>query len=293
MNRFRAIALVCGGILLVLVEVCHAQGGVPPVMLPIPPYPRAGDIAHIYVIDQSLATPNADPFIYVYNAESPERVVRYGARWSGSSVDLSLEALPVGKYTAKYFDVPTALGPNDRPKLSIEFFIYRDGPVNVVEYYSATRDHYFMTTDFEEMARLDTGVTPGWQRTGESFHALPPEKIPSYGRPVCRFYGLPEFGIDSHFFAATPQECQAVEDKWPDRWLLETRTAFGTYVDIFPIDCSDTMQHVYRLYNNRPDANHRYTVSAAIRDAMIAKGWILEAFDHFPWEEPYTMCVPL
>ena len=67
----------------------------------------------------------------------------------------------------------------------------------------------------------------------------------------------------------------------PDPGLVgQIREAFGTYVDIFPIDCSDTMQHVYRLYNNRPDANHRYTVSPAIRDQMMANGWILEAFDH-------------
>jgi hypothetical protein len=46
------------------------------------------------------------------------------------------------------------------------------------------------------------------------------------------------------------------------------------YSDYF---CTDTHRPLHRLYNNRADANHRYTVSPAIRDAMIAKGWILDS----------------
>jgi hypothetical protein len=35
---------------------------------------------------------------------------------------------------------------------------------------------------------------------------------------------------------------------------------------------------IYRLYDNRPDANHRYTTDAQIRLAMIASGWIPEGY---------------
>jgi hypothetical protein len=35
---------------------------------------------------------------------------------------------------------------------------------------------------------------------------------------------------------------------------------------------------VYRLFNNRADANHRYTTSIAIRDQMAARGYIAEGY---------------
>ena len=50
-------------------------------------------------------------------------------------------------------------------------------------------------------------------------------------------------------------------------------------------------QPLYRLYNNRPDANHRYTVSTQIRDEMLAKGWILEG-RYYAGADTYAMCIP-
>ena len=35
---------------------------------------------------------------------------------------------------------------------------------------------------------------------------------------------------------------------------------------------------LYRLYNNRPDVNHRYTTSLTIRQQMINAGWIPEGY---------------
>ena len=33
---------------------------------------------------------------------------------------------------------------------------------------------------------------------------------------------------------------------------------------------------VYRVFSNRPDANHRYMIEAAVRAAMVALGWLAE-----------------
>ena len=45
--------------------------------------------------------------------------------------------------------------------------------VDVVEYYNATLDHYFITADPAEIALLDGGGLGGaWQRTGESFAGI-------------------------------------------------------------------------------------------------------------------------
>jgi len=35
---------------------------------------------------------------------------------------------------------------------------------------------------------------------------------------------------------------------------------------------------MYRVYNNRPDANHGYTTSLQTRNDMVALGWIVEGF---------------
>ena len=52
--------------------------------------------------------------------------------------------------------------------------------------------------------------------------------------------------------------------------------------------CPSGMQPVYRLFNNRPDANHRYTIDKAVRDQMVAQGWIAEG----DGADAVAMCVP-
>ena len=196
--------------------------------------------------------------------------------------------LPAGTYVARYFDQLTGPAPGDVPRGEIRFFVSGTGLIDVVEYFNATLGHYFITGDPTEIEKLDTGVIAGWRRTGESFRAFPPDQIPSFAQPVCRFYGLPSAGLDSHFYSASPEECAAVKAKWPDAWIPETDDAFGALGDTYPFDC----MHVFRLYNNRPDANHRYTTSTVIRDQMIAQGWILEAAFFPPYDDPYSMCLP-
>ena len=36
------------------------------------------------------------------------------------------------------------------------------------------------------------------------------------------------------------------------------------------------MVPVYRVFSNRPDANHRYMTDAALRDQMVSRGWLAE-----------------
>ena len=33
---------------------------------------------------------------------------------------------------------------------------------------------------------------------------------------------------------------------------------------------------IYRVFSNRPDANHRYLTDKALRKQMAAKGWLAE-----------------
>jgi len=148
-------------------------------------------------------------------------------------------------------------------------------PVPVVEYYWAAKDHYFVTADPAEIAALDASPPGGWVRTGQSFGAY--AQATGIASRVCRFYIPPPYG-DSHYFSASPDECAAVQVKFP-ALLEETTNAF--YIDLPDLTtgaCPANTTPVYRLYNNRADANHRYTTSLAIRSQMLAKGYVAEGY---------------
>lgn len=206
----------------------------------------------------------------------------------GGPIRVPLPPLPEGRYVVVY-DGSANMPDPERHRAQTAFSVSSAGYATVVEFYHAALDHYFITSAPDEIAKLDQGIIRGWTRTGESFRAIVPAVAASTATPVCRMYGLPEFGIDSHFFSAGSSECDVVAQKWPDRWILETPAAFAIpplYVgpNASNTTCGDDMQPLYRLYNNRADANHRYTTSRASRDQMLAKGWILEGptYDFYP-----------
>jgi len=150
------------------------------------------------------------------------------------------------------------------------------GTVPVIEYYRADKDHYFMTASAPEQGFVDFYLAGTFQRTGELFYAwVDPALAPSDAVPVCRFYSpLPL--IDSHFFTAFADECNFVISHWPTVWLLESRAAFY----VVPADslgnCRAGTLPVYRFFDNRNDANHRYTIDLSVRRAMLNRGWAPE-----------------
>ena len=129
-----------------------------------------------------------------------------------------------------------------------------------------------MTAFTDEEAKLDAG-TPiaGWTRTAESF--------PAYSTngaglsTVCRFFGTPGLGVNSHFYTAFDFECAAV--KQLAGWTFEAN-AFYIAADV--AQCPASTRPVYRLYNNGMggDPNHRYTTRWPVISDMQADGWVLE-----------------
>ena len=164
------------------------------------------------------------------------------------------------------------------------------GMVAVVEFYNAALDHYFITASAKEIADLDGGVHKGWARTGKSFKAYAPGSTGSTGRrPVCRAYGNPAAGLDSHFYSASPQECVATLSKFKDAWLLEASEVFEMELpDAVTGACASGGAPIYRVWNNRADSNHRYTTSIADRDAMVARGYVKEGYG----PDSVTLCAP-
>jgi hypothetical protein len=151
--------------------------------------------------------------------------------------------------------------------------------LDLVEYYHAGRDQYFLTGDANEMRDLDTGVHPGWTRTGEVLPIFDTGNPMLAGStPVCRFAGNPARGLGSHFYSASPKECEDVRTRFGDDWLLESNEVFRVHPVSTAGVCPANTKPVHRLYNQRVDVNHRYTTQASIAQAMIARGYVAEGW---------------
>ena len=159
------------------------------------------------------------------------------------------------------------------------------GPVAALEFYHAAFDHYFVTTLPADIAALDSGRLSGWVRTGLTFNAFP-TALPGT-QPVCRYYLPPAVG-DSHFFSASPVECAEVGVRFPS-FTLETAAAmYMVLPDPATGACPVSMTSVYRLWNGRGDSNHRYTTAEAVRDQMLAQGYVPEGYG----PGAVAMCAP-
>jgi len=148
----------------------------------------------------------------------------------------------------------------------------------LIEFHHRRLDHYFMTADPAEFTLLDRGAFEGWERTGEAFHVGPPG---AGDVPVCRAYGLPQAGLDTHFYSADANECARLA---PDpAWVIETDDAFlVARPDPARGTCPRGRVPLYRLWNGRADTNHRYTTSQEIRDRMVVRGYVAEGYGPSP-----------
>ena len=157
-------------------------------------------------------------------------------------------------------------------------------PVTVVEFRNAGLDHYFLSASQPDIDALDTGRIAGWARTGQAFKVFPSQAAGGAGvNPVCRFYIPPQHG-NSHFFSASTDECAAVLGKTTtdpnySGYIYESPNVFYVALpDTTTGACPSGTQAVYRLFNNRVDANHRYTTDPAIQAQMINRGSIAEGY---------------
>jgi photosystem II stability/assembly factor-like uncharacterized protein len=179
-------------------------------------------------------------------------------------------------------------------KLAVEYgskvaSISADPGYQVVEFYNAALDHYFITAYPQEIELLDNGTLRGWTRTGQVFNATAAtQSVDSRFTSVCRFYGSPSAGLDSHFYSASPAECNDVRERFAGKWIFESDNVFIVSLpDPVTGNCAPGRRPLYRLFNGRADANHRYTTSLAIRNEMVGRGYIPEGYGPVG----ATMCV--
>lgn len=144
----------------------------------------------------------------------------------------------------------------------------------VYEFRNVDLNHYFRTGAKAEAAIVNRGgAGAGWFDTLDYFYGW---TGPIDGAlPVCRFYGTPGKGPNSHFYTASAAECDLV--KKDPGWTYEG-TAFYAKLPVNGACATDDVP-VYRVYNGRwreNDSNHRYTTSLTNYNAMVAKGWLPE-----------------
>jgi hypothetical protein len=143
------------------------------------------------------------------------------------------------------------------------------GP-QAVEFFDSQLKHFFVTASSAEIAALDAGAFGGaWQRTGQTFNV-------GGTMAVCRFYGMPPRGPDSHFFTADPAECSFVMAQFSG-WTFEGH-AFAVTPAVGG-QCSPGLLPVHRFFNNPATAgaiNHRFTVTQQAFDQTVSMGWINE-----------------
>jgi serine protease len=148
--------------------------------------------------------------------------------------------------------------------------------IDVVEFHNGVDGQYFITADGREIALLDAGALgPDWSRIGASFRAWPPDSAQGDALRVCRFFGTPGFGPNSHFYTAYANECTIVRDH--PHWIEEGVT-FRARLPVSSA-CGANNVTVQRLWwqgDAVTASRHRYVTDRSMAGAMRAAGWVLE-----------------
>lgn len=195
-----------------------------------------------------------------------------------------------------------SLGPFGGPRISLsDAQDLLSDRVRVYEFYNASLDRYFYTSNEAEAAYLASTPATGEHWIGgfvadavRTYREISPSVV-----PVCRFYGSVSPGPNSHFYTlgnTLGSECdglQKLENATPPtekRWNFEgisfaasrptdTRTPGSA-------TCGNQVPLV-RAYNNGfargKDGNHRYTTDGTVYQEMLNQGWIGEGI---------VMCLP-
>lgn len=147
-----------------------------------------------------------------------------------------------------------------------------------VEFYWAKKDQYFYAVSAAEIAGLDAGTI--WKRTGQTFKVFVAGSSGGQGTAVCRYYGASGAAIDAHVFSVNAAECTSYgAAPLSASWVRESASAFEAALPYSVTGaCPRNTVPVYRIDNNRGDANPRYTLDLATRNAMIANGGVAGGF---------------
>lgn len=149
--------------------------------------------------------------------------------------------------------------------------------IEVVEFHNTADGQYFITADPAEISFIDSGrLGATWSRTGMHFKAWTRDEtnVPA-SHPVCRFFGTPGVGPNSHFYTADANECTGVRTN--PYWQYEG-IAFRA-IEPFGFTICPGGAIIERLWlagNDATASRHRYVADASLIPSMVAEGWVLE-----------------
>ena len=152
-----------------------------------------------------------------------------------------------------------------------------------VEFHHDGLHHYFLTADPGEIAHLDAGGIPGWERTGGQFGVFAGAGDTPGSVPVCRFRRQPGSTAQAVFYSADPAECALLGAS--GSWIPE-----GTAFHVHAAEsgrCAAGSTPVWRSFDPgtaEREPGHRYTVDATVEENTVASGSVREGV---------AMCAPL
>lgn len=148
-----------------------------------------------------------------------------------------------------------------------------------IEYYHPALDRYFFTDEPAEIAKLDSGGTAGWTRTGEAWKVVstPGGDAPVAGefQMVFRFWSADAGGAFSHFFTVDRGECAQLRDGQKTGWVFEGAPFWAHLPDG---GTCKSGKPLYRMYNNAKGGapSHRFVIRPDVIESMQAQGWTNE-----------------
>lgn len=191
-----------------------------------------------------------------------------------------------------YRATAVAGGTHDTLKLAVQTGVAPLAGESVVrEFHHAILNHFFLTANEDEANGLLAHPEWGWQATGLAFAAAPAGTVAPGVHQVCRFYGDPVIGPDSHFFTGFADECAgliAQREQTPagqPAWNLEG-IGFAAVLPDADGNCPDSAPFpVWRGFNGhggelvngvRIDPNHRYSIDPLHFVLGPSAGWRIE-----------------
>jgi len=261
-------------------DVSLSANGSVPIPSPVDAGARALGVAvtpeeRILVAGSSNQGQGSAPFLYYYDPADSSGSFEWVVLTTQYGSFTSVAPLPAGGALA----VGGAFPSFDKGHTLIARLAGNRQTVDVLEYFNAGFDHYFVASVPDEIRKLDDGTFVGWQRTGQSFAVLP---LGATGAAdVCRFFSTKFGARSSHFYTPIASECGGL--KLGDTWGYEG-LVFALSLPTGNGVCPLGTRPLYRLYNDGQGAapNHRYTVSDALRLAQVGHGWIGEGIGSPP-----------
>jgi hypothetical protein len=241
-----------------------------------------------------VALKNAGPSPLVPSALVLNGRDAYDFRGTSSSGDCGIgRAIAAGGMcTLHLFFAPRDIGQRqatlvvDAPQLASLAFLTLTGQgqpsatdadtIDVVEFHNPRDGQYFITADSREIGLLDAGALGAdWSRTGASFRAWSTGNAPDTALPVCRFFGTPGVGPNSHFYTAYERECGIVRND--PNWIEEGVTFRARLPLAGTCDPGDTtVLRLWKANESVTASRHRYVVDPAVAGEMQREGWVLE-----------------